>query len=195
MRKLMLPLIGAIVMMSITSCATMENIDRGRSLRFDEAYVALMFTNKRSFVSIGTPSVYLVLYQAGGGTAYVPFGYDGDLVLLKVTPGDYRIAGFVYTIGATSAGPMSGAVMNGSPVRPGDRLADASFPKSYLVRFSAHAGELSFLGAYSWKNQLFSLGPAVTVERSAVSSDAVLAALRRDHPSTPASLRFVDVTK
>ena len=196
MHKLLTGALAASFLAVLASCATVQGVKPGAALESESGYMAIAFTNKGEAVSFGTRSVYVELLRKDSGRSlYIPFGSSGELRLIKVTPAEYKIVDFVYTVGL-GGGPkillQVPPVIDGPPQLAGTRLAGAAFPDSYRRDFAVHAGEIVYLGDYSYKDKLLSFNdPAVTISRSVQSDDAVLAALSEAHPGMPASMKLV----
>jgi hypothetical protein len=199
MHKLLTGALAAALFAVLASCATVQGVKPGAALESESGYMAIVFTNKVEAVSLGTRSVYVdLLNKDSGRSLYIPFGSSGELRLIKVTPGEYRIADFVYTVGIGRAPKIDlrvPAVIDGPPQLSETRLEGAKFPDSYRRDFAVHAGEIVYLGDYSWKDKSLSFsGPGVTIDRRVQSNDIVLDALREAHPGMPASITLVSLS-
>jgi hypothetical protein len=199
MHKLLTGALAPVLLAVLASCTTLQGVKPGAVLESESGYMAIVFTNKVEAISFGSRSVYVQLLRTDSGRSlYIPFGSSGELRLIKVTPGEYKIVDFLYTVsqpGSQNTILQVPAVIDGPPQLAGARLASAAFPDSYRRDFTVHAGEIVYLGDYSWKDKLLSFTePGATISRSVQSDDTVLSALREAHPGMPASIKLVSLS-
>jgi hypothetical protein len=199
----LLSIMIVIVSVFIASCATVpvKAVKPGGTLTPDNGYIALVFTNKVEFFSFGSRYVYAVLRHADTGRRfYIPFGAGDEPRLIAALAGNYRIEDFVYMTGLESVtgedpSRREPGVLTMAPLRSGTSLVSAAFADDYCMDFAVAAGEIVYIGDYSWKNTFtFSGKAAVTIERSIRSDDAVLSLIREVYPDIPASITFVSLT-
>jgi hypothetical protein len=173
----------------------------GGALTSDNGYIAIVFTNKIEFFSFGSRNVYAVLrHTETGRRFYIPFGAGGETRLLAALPGNYRIEDFVYMTGLESvksedSSKREPGVLSRAPQRSGTSLVSAAFDDDYCIDFAVGAGDIVYIGDYSWKNTFsFSGKAAVTIERSIRSDEAVFSLIHNVYPDIPASIKFVSLT-
>lgn len=182
------------VLLTLASCATTARaVKPGKALKADAGYVAIRFIKKLDTMSFGLKKVYSHLrHTASGANIYIPFGFGGELRLIELAPGDYRLQDFVYMTGMEStrydAAAEEPGVYYGKPERGGSTLDIADFPQDWCKDFKVNAGEIVYLGDYSYKSKFAFSGAAVTVERSFEKEGFIAGAIYGVHPDSPESL-------
>jgi hypothetical protein len=197
MNKLLSGTLAFVCFFLFASCVTtVKVVNPGGALTLDNGYIAIIFTNKVEPIAFGSRDVYVVLRQADSRRRYyLPFGFSGELRLIAVPPGNYKIEEFVYL---TGLGSVKGkdmqtkppGVINWTPQPSGTNLDKAGYPNDFIKDFVVNAGEIVYLGDYSWEGKLAFGGAAVTINRSFQSDGPVFFAIHRDYPNMPDSIVF-----
>ncbi len=201
MHKLLMGTLAALFLILLTSCVTVQVVKPGRTLTSDNGYIAIMFTNKIEPIAFGSKNVYVVLRQVDSGRKfYLPFTLGGELRLIAVKPGTYRIEDFVYMAGIDSVEGKDmqqkiPGVLYQAPKYKGTVLLSANYDESYRKDFVINAGEIGYIGGYSWESKFTFNEAAVVITRSFESDGSVFYAVRRDHPDMPASMTFKSIAE
>jgi hypothetical protein len=201
MHKLLAGALAALFLVSLASCitTTIKAVKPGDALTSDVGYIAVVFTNKMETISMASRKVYVELRHVDSGRRfYIPFGYNGELRLIAVTPGNYRIKDFIYQGGiesVTGDDIQNPGVIDGKPGRTGTILESAKYPDTYCKDFTVNAGEIVYLGDYSWEGALAIFESALKISKSAESDDAVQAAILKAHPTIDASMKYVPLAE
>lgn len=186
-----------IIITMLFSCATVYVVKPGVAPTEQTGYIAVGFVNKVGLVQFNQKNVYLVLRQIDAGRSlYIPFGSNGEVRLIALPAGSYRIDSFVYETGLESAkgdNIQKTGVYTSTPVRAGVYLEKVTFDSALLKNFVVNSGEVVNLGDYAWETKFALVGSAVHVNKSIRTDDAVLAALRETHPNLPDSLKLVSL--
>jgi hypothetical protein len=201
MRKISIAAL-AVVLTIFMSCATTAKVVKpGRPLSADSGYIVVRFSNKTGPIQSGIKNIYInIRQQNSGGNLYIPISAGGEIRLIEVTPGDYRINDFVYMVGAeTVKGEDSAAekpgVYYGKPERTGTTLERAKYPEDYLKDFRINAGDIVFLGAYSWDEKLALLSTGITIMNDEDDIDSIGDAIMKAHPNIPETMKLVPVSQ
>jgi len=201
MHKLLTGALAAILLVLLVSCITVQAVKPGRALTSDNGYIAIKFTNKIEPIAFNTKNVYMIFRQAESGRIfYLPFSLGGELRLIAVRPGNYRIEDFVYMVGVESVKGNDlqqeiPGVLFVVPQRSGTSLIGTSYPDNYVKDFTVNAGEIVYIGSYSWESTFSFNEAAVTINRNFDSDGSVFYAVRSDHPDMPTSMTFLSLSE
>jgi hypothetical protein len=201
MHKLLSAAFILAILVLLASCVTMQvkAIKPGRALTTETGYIALYFTKKIEFITFGDRNVYVLIKKMDTNARfYVPFGAGGELRLISVPPGDYRIADFVYMIGVKSVEGVDAAqeipgVIMGVPQRSGTMLIKAAYPENYCLDFKVNAGEIVYIGDYLWDSTITFTGTAVTISRNFKNDRDVYYAVQQRNPGMPESINVFSI--
>lgn len=183
----------------LTSCVSVKVIKPGRTLSPEDGYIGTVFANKKEIISFGSRYAYLTIRQKDSGRLfYLPFGSGNELRLVSVVPGNYQIEDFVYLSGIGSVKGQDAIkkkekLLHRIPQYTGTKIVRASFPGSYTRTFMVEAGQIVYIGSYSWKSKLSFDEGAVTIERLFESEDTILSTIRKNHPNIPKSITFLSL--
>ncbi len=196
MRKSLIAALAA-VMIGLTSCATTVRLVKpGSSLKADAGYLAITFMKRTETLALGMTNVYVhILHLASNGNIYIPIGSSKALRLIELAPGDYRIKDFVYMTGVEAIKSDGAAekegVYYGKPEIAGTSLALANFPEDYCKDFQVNAGEIVFIGTYSWEEKISLLTSGITIVKSDEDADSVGDAITERYPNIPETMKLV----
>jgi hypothetical protein len=198
MNKLLAGFITAILLILISSCvSTVQVVKQGDTLLSDSGYMAIVFSKKVDLISLSLRDVYMEVQQKDTGrNLYIPFGAGGELRLIALAPGSYKIENFVYMSGITSiqgSNSQKPGVLDTRPILNGSTLDKAKFAESLCKEFVVAAGEIVYIGDYSWDSKIDFLGPAVEISFSSQSQAAILDMVRAAHPGLPDSIKVVSL--
>jgi hypothetical protein len=169
------------------------------SVTADSGYIALVFTKKLDFINFNQKDVYLVLQRLETGRRYyIPYGYNDEIRLIAATPGDYRFEDFVYFIGFGSiehkdAAKKPEGVLHGTPMVSGASLVNAAYPDELKKEFTVNAGEITYVGDYSYDTQISFTEPGVIIKRAFSSATSVYYKVRDKYPNMPESFQVVSI--
>jgi hypothetical protein len=196
MQKLSKSVLAATLVVLLTSCLTVKAINPGRALTPDMGYFVIGFPQKIEPIQFGSRDVYAKLHQVDTGKIfYLPFTIGGELRLLAVKPGTYRFEDFVYMIGVDTVKGRDAReevpkLLTQPPRRGGSILVSAEYPEEYSKEFTINAGEIVYIGGYSWESRFSFNEAAVVINRTFDSDGSVFYAVRSNNPNMPESMIF-----
>jgi len=202
MRKISIILLTVVLLILFQSCvstSTLRAVKPKHTLTADSGYILLVFSKKLDLINLNQKDVYIVLQQLETGRRYyLPFGYNDEIRLIAAAPGNYRIDDIVYLIGFGSiknkdASKKPEGVLHGTPMVSGASLLKAAYPDELKKEFTVNAGDITYIGDYSYDTQISFTEPGVIVKRAFSSDTSVYYKIRDKYPDMPESLYVVSI--
>jgi hypothetical protein len=192
----MIMVLSMAMLFFLISCITVQPVREGQVFTPDYGYVVVGFTKKIDLISFGSREVFIKLHQQDTGRRfYLPFGDSGELRVLKVIPGSYKLEDFLYLLGIetikdkdpTEKVPL---LLTQPPRRGGAMLVSAEYPEEYRTEFTVNAAEIVYVGGYSWESRFSFSESGVIIKRSFDKDGTVYFTLNKDHAGIPKSMTF-----